>query len=201
MKMDSSYNDEKALLEELFSGSRQAGSMFLNRFGGLIRAAVLSVDIRSNAVEYDDLFMDALGHLFEEKCKVLKSFKCKCKFSTYLYMVTRRFVLDKVTRENRLYSGNVYNFNIDSLFTDSTDDEEEWNFSEEQRCAFNEAFNLLDPKDALFIRMLVLEKEPVVDVMKFFGWNSENTVYARKNKIIEKLRSLSRKALQCKGIV
>lgn len=201
MKTDPSYNDDKLLLDELFSGNRRAGGMFLDRFGGLIRAAVLSVDIRSNTLEYDDLFMDALGHLFDEQCKVLKSFKWKCKFTAFLYMVTRRFVLDKVTRENRLCSGNVYDLDIDSFFADTAEDTEDENFSDEQRISFTEAFNQLDPKDALFMRMLVLEKEPVMDVMKFFGWNSENTVYARKNKIIEKLRSLSRKALQCRGIV
>lgn len=201
MQTDSSLNDDKLLLEGLVSGSRRAGGEFLDRFGGLIHAAVRSVDIRSNVVEYDDLFMDALGHLFDNECKVLKSFKWKCKFSAFLYMVTRRYILDKITRENRLSSGNVYELDIDSLFSSSTEGDDEENFSDEQRSAFNEAFEQLDPKDALFIRMLVLEKQPVEDVMKFFGWNSENTVYARKNKTIEKLKSLSRKALQRRGIV
>ena len=69
--------------------------------------------------------------------------------------------MDKITRENKQSSANVYEINIDSLFFDSSDDFEDIIFSDEQRSSFNEAFEKLDPKDALFIRMLVLEKQPV----------------------------------------
>jgi len=145
MQTDSSFNDDKNLLEELFSGNQMAGRIFLDRFGSLIHAAVRSVAIRSNTVDHDDLFMDALGHLFENECKVLKSFKWSCKLSAFLYLVSRRFVLDKITRENNLSSANVYDINIDSLFLDSSDDSEDIIFSDEQRSSFNEAFEKLDP--------------------------------------------------------
>jgi DNA-binding CsgD family transcriptional regulator len=49
--------------------------------------------------------------------------------------------------------------------------------------------------------MLMIEGQSTIQVMQFFGWNSENTVYARKNKVLAKLKSLSRKALQGRGIV
>ena len=149
MQTDSSLNDDKLLLEELFSGKQRAGRVFLDRFGGLIHAAVRSVTIRSKTVDHEDLFMEALGHLFEDECKVLKSFKWSCKFSAFLYLVSRRFVLDKITRENKQSSANVYEINIDSLFLDSSDDSEDIIFSDEQRSSFNEAFEKLDPKDAL----------------------------------------------------
>jgi len=201
MQTDSSFSNDKNLLEELFSGNQRAGRVFLERFGGLIHAAVQSVDIRSNTVDHEDLFMDALGHLFEDECKVLKSFKWSCKLSAFLYLVSRRFILDKIIHENKLSDANVYEINLDSLFMDSSDDFEDIIFSDEQRSSFNEAFKKLDPKDALFIRMLVLEKQPAENVMNFFGWNSVNTVYARKNKLIGKLKSLFRKALQRRGII
>ena len=67
--------------------------------------------------------------------------------------------------------------------------------------AYKDAMNKLDPKDAIFIRMLVIENKSTSEVMAFFGWNSENSVYSRKNKVIAKLRSLSKKAIQKKGLV
>jgi RNA polymerase sigma factor (sigma-70 family) len=197
----SSHNDDKEILEQLFSGKREGGRIFLKQFGALIHSAVCSVDLRSDAINHEDLFMEALTHIFDKDCKVLKTFKWKCKLSSYLYAVSRRYALDRIGRENRAYSMNCNEILPDTLMAECNDNEEEHSHDEMQRAVFKEAFDALDPKDALFIKMLCLEKQATSEVMQFFGWNSENTVYARKNKVIAKLRTLSRKTFQRRGVV
>jgi DNA-directed RNA polymerase specialized sigma24 family protein len=128
-------------------------------------------------------------------------FSWKCKLSAYLYTVVKRYVLDKVTRENRITDKSADECLLDGIMEECADENSENGFNESQRDAFNGAFAELDPKDALFIKMLMIEGQSTIQVMQFFGWNSENTVYARKNKVLAKLKSLSRKALQGRGIV
>lgn len=199
MNLNPSKQEEMALINLLSSGDRQSGRIFIGQYGKVIWSAVLSVNIRSTAVDHDDLFMEALGHLFFDNCKVLKSFKCRCKLSSYLYTVTRRYVVDKTMQENRRCS--KFSDTIpDTLAAECKDFDKEDDWDESHRDAFKEAIENLDPKDALFIRMLIWEEQPTSEVMRFFGWNSENTVYARKNKVIAKLRAHTRKALQRKGI-
>jgi RNA polymerase sigma factor (sigma-70 family) len=201
METDSSIENDKKLVDGLLSGDRRIGRLFLERYGGLIRSAILSIELRSGAVDYDDLFMDALSHIFEKDCKVLRVFNWKCKLSAFLYTVVKRYILDKVTRENRITDKNLDDYSFNEIIDDCEDDSGNTETDEIRKSAFNEAFEELDPKDALFIKMLMIEKQPTSEVMEFFNWNSENTVYARKNKVLAKLKSLSRKALQRRGIV
>lgn len=150
-------------------------------------------------MESEDLFMETLKHLFDNDYKVLKQFKWQCKLSTYIYMVTRRYILDIIQRENRIKSRICHEVTPDAIMIEC--DEENNKYSEIQINAYKDAMNKLDPKDALFIKMLVIENKSTSEVMTFFGWNSENSVYSRKNKVIAKLRSLYKKAIQKKGLV
>jgi RNA polymerase sigma factor (sigma-70 family) len=201
MNVAPSIDEEKRKVDLLCLGDRQSGKVFLEQYGGLIRSIVLSMDIHSSVMDHDDLFMEVLAHIFKDQCKVLRTFEWKSKLSTYLYLIARRYVLDITARENRISSKMCAQTNTDDLAAECEMQGEELNCDEAHRAAFHEALEALDSKDALFIRMLVIEKKTTEEVKKIFGWNSENTVYARKNKVIAKLRSLSRKALQRKGIV
>lgn len=201
METESSIENDKLLVSGLLSGDHRVGRLFLEKYGGLIRSAVFSIELRSGAVDYDDLFMDALSHIFEKDCKVLRMFSWKCKLSAFLYTVVKRHVLDKVTRENRITDRNIDDNSFNEIIDECEEETSNNETDEIRRSAFSEAFEELDPKDALFIKMLMIEKQSTGEVMRFFDWNSENTVYARKNKVLAKLKSLSRKALQRRGIV
>lgn len=199
MQSTSSITEEQQLVEKLISGDRSSGRIFLEQYGDLIWSIIHAIDNRSNTMESEDLFMETLKHLFDNDYKVLKQFKWQCKLSTYIYMVTRRYILDIIQRENRIKRRICHEVTPDAIMIEC--DEENDKYSEIQINAYKDAMNKLDPKDAIFIRMLVIENKSTSEVMAFFGWNSENSVYSRKNKVIAKLRSLSKKAIQKKGLV
>jgi DNA-directed RNA polymerase specialized sigma24 family protein len=146
MKEESSIQSDTLLVDGLLTGDRKSGRLFLDKYGGLIRSAILSIELRSGAVDYDDLFMEALGHILEKDCKVLRMFSWKCKLSAYLYTVVKRYVLDKVTRENRITDKSADECLLDGIMEECEDENSENGFDEAQRGAFYGAFAELDPK-------------------------------------------------------
>lgn len=180
---------EKELLSGILSGKRDGARCFLEAYGGIIKKAVLSVGIRSNAVETEDLFMGAVENLLRNDMKAVRSFNGKCKFSTFLFAICRRHAISTARHEH---------LRKNEPFTECTpidifDDIE--SIDETQRAALLEAINRCDIDTQLFIRMMFFDQRSTTEIMRFFGWNSENTVYSKKNKTIEKLRKSMKKIL------
>jgi hypothetical protein len=66
------YGDDRALIADLLLGRADAGVRFVERFGGLIRSVIRSLDNLSNE-DKQDLEQDCYSHILEANCKVLGS--------------------------------------------------------------------------------------------------------------------------------
>ncbi len=142
----------------------------------------------------EDLFQDVITYILNDDMKIVRYFRGKCKFSTYLYTICRRYAIKKVSRESKIHSGDEALPSQSELPIALIEQTEIW--EEDQKKSLHKAIEKLDEDSQIFIRMMFYDIRSTSEIMIFFGWNSPNTVYSKKNKIIARLRKLTRKMLE-----
>jgi RNA polymerase sigma factor (sigma-70 family) len=182
----SNQTEENDLLNGVIADDAKSAREFFKRYGGLIRHAIRSIRICSDAIQEDDIFHDAIAHILEDDKKVIRNFKGNCSFSTYLYTVCRRFALNVAARENRI------SCNSEELLPEEMPagfSEDSGGIDEDSRKSFREAYSKLNTKDQLIVKMIYFDERSTEEVMKFFNWDG-STVYSQKNKVRAKLVKL-----------
>jgi RNA polymerase sigma factor (sigma-70 family) len=174
---------EKEILEGFLSGRDHEVRLFFEEYGGIIKKAVESVGIKDRSLTKHDLFMAAVENLLRDNMKTIRSFKGKCKLSTYIYTVCLRYAIDLAQR------GIPPGPDPDTLHAPETLIDE---IGENERRVFDKAMLRCNPKERVFIKMMFYDERSTQEILEFFGWKSENTVYATKNKIIHKLKKITR---------
>ena len=136
--------------------------------------------------------MDAVSHILKDDMRVLRLYKGRSKFSTYLYTVCRRHVMTQTTKENTLAS-KMSEMPLDSIADEMSDVMSERDGRTLQ--ALKDAISACNKDTQLFIKVMFFDKKPCNEIIRLFGWNSENTVYSKKNKTIAKLGKQVRRNL------
>lgn len=193
----SNKDDERKVISGLLSGDPKGARIFFEKYGGIIKHAVGKADIKNNIMEREDLFQDAITYILKNNMKVIRDFKGNCKFSSYLYLICRRYAIKKTNKESRMLSGEGASSLPEELPAPLIDETEVWD--EDQKKALSVAIEKLDENSRIFIRMMFFDNRSTNEIMDFFGWNSPNSVYGKKNKIITKLRKIIGKILKKQG--
>lgn len=173
-------------LVDFVNDDPDAMKQFFVEYGGIIKHVSLKIVPKSNSIESDDLFLEIVTYLLTNKKKIILNFKQKCKFSTYLFLICRRYALRKVKEDSRESGYNAFAGEIPQNLVEETGSFEDW--CEDMKRPLYMAIDLLDTNSQLFIKMYYFDKKPVEAIVRAFGWGSINSVYSRKNRIIEKLR-------------
>ncbi len=199
MEENHSYkNEERKLIEDFLNEDGKAIRLFFEKYGGIIKHAILSVDLKGVMMDYDDLFNEAVTYILQDKMHVIRIFKGECKLSTYLYTICRRFAVSKVIPEG-CYAKNISSIPSEEL-PDSFCEEMEI-FSTQYKEALSNAINECDKDTKIFIQMMFYHNRSTTEIIESFGWGSENTVYSKKNKVINKLKKNIRKQLLQKELL
>jgi RNA polymerase sigma factor (sigma-70 family) len=185
---------ESRLLTEFIEGDRQATKVFLREYGGIIKYVVGKIAPKGNVVDAEDLFNEVFAYLFENKKKIILDFKQKCKFSTYLYLISRRYALKKVKEETKVPNALASSPQVEDLPSKLMEETEEWD--EEVKKALPLAIQQLDENTRLFIKMYYVDNRSINDIMRMFNWESPNSVYSKKNRVLQKLRKNMKKILK-----
>jgi len=193
----SNKDEEQKIISGFLSGDPKAARMFFEKYGGIIRHAVGKADIKGNMMDREDLFQDAITYILKDNMKIVRDFKGQCMFSTYLYLICRRYAIKKTRKEGLRLPGEGASHLIEGLPAPLIDETEVWD--EDQKMALGEAIEKLDENSQIFIRMMFFDSRSTAEIMDFFGWNSPNSVYGKKNKIITKLRKIIGKILKNQG--
>jgi len=97
---------DRKLINDLLSGCESAWAGFVNRFAGLIiqviRHTAHAHSLRLSPDDEDDLCSDTFAALLDRRMSVIRNFRGRSSFATYLAVVVRRIVVRKMTR--RRYS-------------------------------------------------------------------------------------------------
>lgn len=182
-----SYNEkdhEKWILKGFLSGNEPMIRVFFQEYGGVIQKAIASVGIKDRSLTSNDLFMAAVENLLRNDKQSIRLFKGKCKLSTYIYTISRRCAIE--IAQQRLPIGP----DPDTLHAPEVLVNE---FGEKEFQLFEIALQKCKSWERIFIRMMFYDECSTVEILDFFGWKSESTVYSRKNKIINKLKNYIRR--------
>lgn len=199
MQQEASNKDrEWNLLQNFLAGEPQAARMFFEKYGGIIKYAVGKVGIKTPVMDREDLFQEMIAYILNDKMKVVRDFKGKCKFSTYLYTVCQRYGIKRAGKENDLFRREEYSPSEVEIPAELAEQTEVWD--EYQKEALLQAIEQLDEDSLLFIRMMFYDSRSTPEIMIIFGWTSPNSVYSKKNKIIRKLRKIIRKIFVKQGL-
>ncbi len=177
---------EKDILEGILLGRGPDMRLFFEEYGGIIKKAVDSVGIKDRSLTKNDLFMAAVENLLRDNMKAIRSFKGKCKLSTYIYTICFRYAIELAER------GIPPGPDPDTLLAPESFIEE---VGEREKQVFDKAILLCNPKERIFIKMMFYDECSTTEILDFFGWKSENTVYSQKNKIINKLKKSTKRIL------
>lgn len=185
---------EKDLLLAFVSGDQEATEKFFIEYGGIVKYAVGKLVVKGNVLDKDDLFLETISYILDNKEKIVRSFKYKCKFSTYLYLICRRYAVKKLREEDNIPRSDIFSPSVEELPDSIIEEEKTWD--EDTKKILPQVIEQLDENSQLFIKMHYFEKKSINDIMHIFGWNSPNSVYSKKNRIINKLRKNMRKLLK-----
>lgn len=193
----SSNLNDTDVLTGVLSGDRCAAREFVEQYGGIVQAAVLSVRPGTGVSSREDLFMDCMVHIFNNDMAVLRRFKGRSRLSTYLYMVSRRLALDVLGYDTRRSA--VIDAAVDPALLPAQSAETDILYTEKVQKAWALAVSACDPQTRVFIKMAFVDECSTDELRSFFGWGSDTTVYTKKNKVAEKLRKAIRKTLESLG--
>ena len=176
---------EKQILADFLSGGEEGFHRFYKAYGGIAKSAIR--DIGANCGDRRDLEQDIWAKLLDKDKKLIRDFRYRSRFSTYLYCVCRRIALQnaKVNKGTPALREAVLPPALLSEARDQTPA-----FDETDARALRLAIDDLSHDDRIFVRMTYFDKRSTEEIMRFFGWHSRNSVYSRRHKVIARLRQL-----------
>jgi RNA polymerase sigma factor (sigma-70 family) len=144
------YETEQDLISACIEGDPDAWSEFKTRYRRLIRAAA----VRTSSVDdtiVDDLEATVYQKLLEDRCRRMRAWRGRARFSTYLVQVTRNLVLDWVDTQKRTLVASP----LDER-PDVAGDAPDYGADEEiaaQSKALHEAIQTLPERQAIIMRL------------------------------------------------
>lgn len=179
------YDTEQELIAECIAGSPHAWTEFKHCYGRLVRAAAVRTSSVDDAT-LDDLEAIVYQKLIEDKCRRLRAWQGRARFSTYLVQVTRNLVLDWVDTQKRLVPTAPLDDRLDAA-CDAPDmgaDEE----TAAQAQALHLAIKALPERQAVIMRMR-LAGHSLRDIAQLLG-KPVGTISVESSRAMDKLRSL-----------
>jgi len=195
--MNKNNDDEQSLLAKFLAGDTEAINEFFRRYGGIIMCVVGKINTKGPVIDPQDLFNEIVVFILENKQKIISDFKFKCKFSSYFFLISRRYALKKVKEENR-QPGSKDTVKSEELPASLLEEAVVWD--DDVKKVLPIALEYLSENEKIFITMYYYHGRTVTEIMRMFKWSSPNSVYSKKNRIIKKLQKHIKKILKERGL-
>lgn len=179
------YDTEQELIAECIAGSPDAWTEFKHRYARLVRAAAVRTSSVDDAT-LDDLEAIVYHKLIEDKCRRLRAWQGRARFSTYLVQVTRNLVLDWVDVQKRTVPTAPLEDRLDAAC--DTPDLGADEVAAVQARALYEAIKALPERQAVIMRMR-LAGHSLRDIAQLLG-RPIGTISVESSRAMEKLRTL-----------
>lgn len=179
------YESEAELIGACIEGIPDAWVAFKERYQTLIRAVV----VRTSAVDdttIDDLEALVYQKLLEDRCRRLRNWRGRARFSTYLVQVTRNQVLDWVDTQKRTLSAAPMDERSDAAVAsvDFAADEE----TATQYAALRQAIQTLPEKQAVIMRLRI-EGHSIRDIAQLLH-RPVGTISVENSRAMVRVRAL-----------
>lgn len=189
------YELEPDLIAACIEGVPDAWAAFRTRYRTLVRAVV----VRTSAVDeatVDDLEALVYQKLLEDRCRRLRNWQGRARFSTYLVQVTRNQVLDWVDARQRTLSTTPMDERADAPMegVDLAEAEE----TAAQHAALRTAIAALPEKQALILKLRI-EGKSLRDIAELLN-RPVGTISVENSRAMARVRThLEQTGLFAKG--
>jgi len=182
--------DDNKLLEGCLAQDKGAWDAFVDRYSRLISHAIVQTLQRhlftpKNQV-VDDLFQSVFLALIEHNCRKLRQFQGKCKFSSWLHIVTVHLTIDYLRKKQeplQLDDG------IDETIPNGNPLPDVLIEIKEQKMILEKIKKDLTSRERLFAKLCYDLELPTAEIVRILNI-TENNVYQLKNRVREKMKKI-----------
>jgi RNA polymerase sigma factor (sigma-70 family) len=174
--------NEKLLLQGLASDDRKAVETIYKENYNMVQALV--VNNNGTADDAKDVFQEAIMVLYEN----VKSdtFELNCQIKTYIYSVSRRLWLKRLSHQNK-YS---LTDNDEDLITAVEEDVEEHTRRDEEFTMMEKAINSLGEPCKSLLESFYMQKKSMQEIAASFGYTNADNAKTQKYKCLARLKKL-----------
>ncbi len=194
----SETSHDSSLLKECISGSKEAWDAFVERYSKLIYYSInKTLNMHANNLQQEDvedIYSTVFVSFMDKNYKKLRQFEGRqgCTLSSWIRLITIRKTIDFLRSQKNLVSLNDDSDGtqplIDKLPDNSTSFEEQIQQSQAGK-ALKEAIEALPSSDRLFMELFYEKELPPEEIARIMNV-STNTVYSKKNRVREKLKTI-----------
>jgi RNA polymerase sigma factor (sigma-70 family) len=183
---------EQTLIGGCIAKQKAAWDSFVQQYSPLVYHTIkktLSLYHRDGSVEaVEDLFQEFFVAILRDDCKKLRQFRGErgCTLASWVRLVTVRITIDFLRKREPDY------VRISDDICSDYPDIAETLVSREQEVSFQEAIQLLPPRDRAILQLCFRENLPPQDIAGILKM-SVNAVYTQKSRILDKLRGILEK--------
>lgn len=179
------HESERELIDACLAGAPEAWGEFKQRYQRLIRSAAVRTASVDEAT-LDDLEATVYQKLLEDRCRRMRAWQGRARFSTYLVQVTRNLVLDWVDTQKRTLQAAPMDERPEAAG-------ETHDFGAEEEAAvlaraLHAAIRALPERQAVIMRMR-LEGKSLRDIAALLG-RPVGTISVESSRAMEKMRVL-----------
>jgi RNA polymerase sigma-70 factor (ECF subfamily) len=190
--------DDK-LINTCIEGDKEAFGELTSQYTKLVMSTIYSVfnrySIPSVAQDAEDLHNSLFLSLMDNDFRKLKQFKGESRFSTYIRVITVRFVIDFLRKEKKRYSVDSIDSEktIPPLVEKSPAHDEVLEMTETEQ-EIKKVIDSLSPNERLLVKLVYYKELSPKEVSRVMGI-SIVTFYSKKSRILVKLRKKCKKSL------
>ena len=175
-------NNESLLLQGLVKNERKAIETIYKENYNMVQALIINNN--GTADDAKDIFQEAIMVLYEK----VKSgtFELNCLIKTYLYSVSRRLWLKKLSKQNRFSITD----NHEDLLTVVDDDMEEQERRDAEFTTMEKAINNIGEPCKSLLEAFYMQKKSMQEIASDFGYTNADNAKTQKYKCLTRLKKI-----------
>ncbi len=192
-----SYDEDRHLLSECFSGDMEASETLVRQFSGLVWRAIQYTfwvkHLSFNRQDLEDLHNTVFLQLFEQGCKKLRQYQGRngCSLASWIRLVTVRIVLNHIRKKG--VDAMVWQekrIPLEEAPGLKGDEMEAWAVMEqaEREHLLQDAMRMLSSRERLFVKLHFDQGLPIAEVAATMQISTDNA-YTVKHRAIQRLKS------------
>ncbi len=175
-------NNESLLLQGLVKNERKAIETIYKENFNMVQALIINNN--GTADDAKDIFQEAIMVLYEK----VKSgtFELNCLIKTYLYSVSRRIWLKKLSQQNRFSLTDSH----EELFTVVDEDMDEQERRNSEFNMMDKAINSIGEPCKSLLEAFYMQKKSMQEIASEFGYTNADNAKTQKYKCLTRLKKI-----------
>jgi RNA polymerase sigma-70 factor (ECF subfamily) len=195
---------DRGLIRACIRRQQGAWEKFIDRYSALVYHVIWKAlrsetqNVGSSSIEVEDICSDVFSQIVADEFRLLKSFRWRCKFSTWLGIITYRTTRQAIHRNRHAafsledhYSGLDNDLLLKDIIPDPHAQAAENVALDEVRKMVHEALASLPTRDQLVLKFFYFEGKRYAEIANILGISSSlvgTAIFRAKLRLAQKLQ-------------